>query len=48
MMNMAGMQQAYLILRGGCYAKAVDLSPEKEPEIYAASQRPGAILENVI
>jgi phosphoenolpyruvate carboxykinase (ATP) len=32
---------------GGCYAKTVRLSPEAEPEIYAAAQRFGAILENV-
>lgn len=33
---------------GGCYAKVVNLTEEAEPEIYAASQRFGALLENVI
>jgi phosphoenolpyruvate carboxykinase (ATP) len=32
---------------GGCYAKAIRLSPTGEPEIYGASQRFGALLENV-
>jgi phosphoenolpyruvate carboxykinase (ATP) len=32
---------------GGCYAKVIRLSPDDEPEIYAASTRFGAILENV-
>ena len=32
---------------GGCYAKAIRLAQHSEPDIYAASHRRGAILENV-
>ena len=33
---------------GGCYAKAIRLSRETEPEIHAAARRFGAVLENVV
>lgn len=34
-------------LEGGCYAKLIGLTEEREPEIYRAVNRKGAILENV-
>ncbi|MBA4613436.1 phosphoenolpyruvate carboxykinase [Stappia taiwanensis] len=33
---------------GGCYAKTIKLSAEAEPEIHAAAQRFGTVLENVV
>ena len=33
---------------GGCYAKAIRLSPESEPEIFATTRRFGTLVENVV
>jgi phosphoenolpyruvate carboxykinase (ATP) len=33
---------------GGCYAKAIKLSREAEPEIYAATECFGSVMENVV
>ncbi len=33
---------------GGCYAKTIGLNPKAEPEIYATTQMPATIIENMV
>ena len=45
---MAGARNGIFNFEGGCYAKAIKLSREAEPEIYATTERFGTVMENVI
>ena len=43
----AGVREGIFNFEGGCYAKTINLSPEAEPEIFAATKMFGTMLENV-
>jgi phosphoenolpyruvate carboxykinase (ATP) len=43
----AWTEEGIFNFEGGCYAKCIGLTPEKEPEIFQAI-RPGALLENTV
>ena len=45
---MAGPKDGVFNFEGGCYAKAIKLSREAEPEIYATTERFGTVMENVV
>jgi len=41
-------QEGVFNFEGGCYAKAIKLSREAEPEIYSTTERFGTVMENVV
>ena len=48
MTNTVGVITACSTLRGGCYAKTINLSKKAEPEIYGCTHKFGTVLENVV